>query len=176
MSTIDELRSEIRTVRERYDELRRGKTAPLRRCRTAGDVVLEAVYWDIGDSLAQEKRGYDLPHVVLLFPLALHTHSTDRAFSFGRFLRRHLGEGDGAALRFRRLLASGDRDELDHRLRGILRLACADKAPVDWGVLGADILWFFAESDNVRRRWAQDFYAPLPRNEAGKPAGAASNT
>jgi hypothetical protein len=45
-------------------------------------------------------------------------------------------------------------------LRGILKLASGDHVPLDWGVLGTDILWFFAESDSVRRRWAQDFYAP----------------
>jgi len=71
-----------------------------------------------------------------------------------------LGDGDGPALRFRRLLDSRDRDELEHRLRGILKLASHDRVPVDWGVLGVDILWFFAGSDSVRRRWAQDFYAP----------------
>ena len=78
----------------------------------------------------------------------------------------------GAALRFRRLLSCRDRerDELDHRLRGVLRLACADKAPVDWGVLGVDILWFFAESDSVRRRWAQDFYAPTSSDASQRAA------
>jgi CRISPR type I-E-associated protein CasB/Cse2 len=58
---------------------------------------------------------------------------------------------------------------LDHRLRGILRLACGSGAPVDWGVLGVDILWFFAESGSVRRRWAQDFYAPAAPSQASSP-------
>ena len=79
-------------------------------------------------------------------------------------------------LRFRRLLDSRDRDELDHRLRGILKLAAGDKTPVDWGVLGVDILWFFAESDMVRRRWAQDFYAPISREPSpGTSARSASS-
>ena len=42
-----------------------------------------------------------------------------------------------------------------------MRLACGNRDPVDWGVLGTDMLWFFAESGSVRRRWAQDFYAPI---------------
>lgn len=163
MSTIEELREELLAVRRRYDELNRGETAPLRRCQTADEVARERVYWRIGGSLAQKR--HDLAHVVLLFPLAPQARRSNRPFTFGQFLRRKLGDGDGAALRFRRLLASNDRDELDHRLRGVLRLACADKAPVDWGVLGTDILWFFAESDFVRRSWAQNFYAPTSYNE-----------
>ncbi|MEI8256955.1 MAG: type I-E CRISPR-associated protein Cse2/CasB [Deltaproteobacteria bacterium] len=173
MSKTDQLRQDLQAARRRYDGLRRGQTAALRRRRSADEVVLEAIYWHVGGALAHTRR--DLPHVVLLFPLAPQLHSTARTFSFGRFLRRHLGDSDGAMLRFRRLLASGDRDELDHRLRGVLRLACADKSPVDWGVLGADILQFFnTESDHVRRRWAQDFYAPIFHNDADS-AAATSN-
>jgi len=150
------LREALRGVRRRYDQLDRGETAPLRRCRTASAVVLEGAYWRIGERLSHEQ--VHLPHVVLLFPVAPHV--TRERFSFGLYLRNQVGDNHGAVLRFRRLLASRDRDELDHRLRGILRLAARDKAPVDWGALGTDILWFFAESDNVRRRWAQGFYAP----------------
>jgi len=169
----DQLQQELREVRRRYDAFKRGKTAPLRRCREAGDVALEEVYWQVGGSLARTQP--HLAHVIMLFPLAPQACSPKRSFSFGRFLRRHLPEGDGAARRFRRLLASSDRDELDHHLRGVLRLACADKTPVDWGVLGVDILWFLAESDNVRRRWAQDFYAPIARDDSGGTAASTPN-
>jgi CRISPR type I-E-associated protein CasB/Cse2 len=168
VSTTDKLREDLRAVRLRYDKLRRGETAPIRRCRSAEEVAREGAYWRIGGALAHQK--HDLTHVVLLFPLAPQMRPSDRPFTFGRFLRRKLGDGDGAALRFRRLLASGDMDELDHRLRGVLRLACADKTPVDWGILGADILWFFNENDHVRRAWAQNFYAPLPQNAPADPA------
>lgn len=152
----------VRAVRARYDRLERGQIAQLRRCRDADAVALEGAYWRVGGPLAYEQR--HLSQVVLLFPVVPHATPGERSFSFGRYLRRHLGDGDGAALRFRRLLASRDRDELAHRLRGVLRLASSDRAPVDWGVLGVDILWFFAESDGVRRRWAQDFYAPIARD------------
>lgn len=176
MSRSQELQDELRAVRRRYDELRRGDTAALRRCKTAAEIALEPVYWRLVPSPAQQPR--DFTHVALLFPLAKQAGSARGAFSFGRFLRRRLGkggnEGDRGSLRFRRLLASSDRDELDHRLRGVLRLACADGAGVDWGVLGTDILWFFAESDNVRRRWAQDFYAPMPVTSESGPEVASS--
>lgn len=169
------LREGIRGVRRRYDQLDRGRTAPIRRCRTAGEVALEGAYWRIGDALARE-QGH-LPHVVLLFPLA--PHAKNEKFSFGRYLFRQIGDRDNAVLRFRRLLDSRDRDELDHRLRGILKLASADRTPVDWGVLGTDILWFFGERETVRRRWAQDFYAPISREPtpgaSARSASSASN-
>jgi CRISPR type I-E-associated protein CasB/Cse2 len=146
----------LRAMRARYDELPRGESAPLRRCRTARDVEMESAFWRIAGAAPRPS----LAHVALLFPLAAQRASG--SFSFGRMLQRKLGESPGAALRFRRLLDSRDPDDLDHRLRGMLRLACADGAPVDWGFLGADILSFFDERGFVRRRWAQDFYAPAP--------------
>jgi CRISPR type I-E-associated protein CasB/Cse2 len=168
-SLASDLGTELRAVRVRYDKLPRGDIAALRRCRTADEVAIEGTYWHIASPLAQ--RQIHLPHVVLLFPLA--PQHARKGFSFGKFLSQKLGDSSGAALRVRRLLDSRDRDDLDHRLRGILRLACADRTPIDWGVLGTDILWFFAESGAVRRRWAQDFYAPtMPRSAAPSHANA----
>lgn len=155
-SPAQALRDELRAARSRFDHLDPGGRATLRRCRTASEVALERVFWQVAGPLGGA-QGH-LSHVVLLFPLA--THRASERFSFGRFLRLRLGDTDGAALRMRRLLASRDRDELDHRLRGVLKLADGARNPVDWGVLGRDLLWFFAERDTVRRAWAQDFYAP----------------
>src|SRR5690606_24787070 len=81
-------------------------------------------------------------------------------FRFGVFLKNALeNRADGGALRFRRLLDSRDLDDLDHRMRGLLRLTCADRARVDWGDIGIGMLQFF-KSRFPRREWAQDFYAP----------------
>jgi CRISPR type I-E-associated protein CasB/Cse2 len=146
----------LREVRRKYDALDRGASAPLRRCRSADEVALEGAFWRIGGDIARQQRG--VANVVLLFPAA--PHATMPRFSFGHYLHTQIGERSSGALRFRRLLDSRDRGELDHRLRGVVKLAASDRAPVDWGVLGRDILWFFAESDRVRRQWAQDFYAP----------------
>lgn len=154
-SPADGLRERLRAVRQRFDQLQPGGKASLRRCHTASEVALERAYWQVAGPAADETH---LPHVVLLFPLGAHRSAS--RFSFGQFLRGRLGDEEGAALRIRRLLASRDRDELDHRLRAMLRLADAANHPVDWGSLGLDVLWFFAQSDAVRRRWAQDFYAP----------------
>lgn len=159
---VSTLKNAIRGARARYDQLTRGQTAPLRRCRSADEVALEGAFWRVAGALGREER--HLAQVVLLFPLA--PQSPSEKFSFGRYLRNELPGGDGASLRFRRLLDSRDWDELSHRLRGILKLASRNAAGVEWGALGLDILWFFAESDNVRRRWAQDFYAPQPEPPA----------
>ena len=121
----DALRNAIRDVRRRYDQLDRGQTAPIRRCRTADEVALEGAYWRIGEAVTHEQ--WHLPHVVLLFPLAPHTVN-DR-FSFGCYLRKQCGNSDTASLRFRRLLDSRDRNELDHRLRGLLRACCRRQEP-----------------------------------------------
>lgn len=151
----DALVERLRDVRRAFDQLPRGEQAQLRRCRSAAELVLERAYWRVVSGHAQLKN---LEHVVLLFPAG--GQRTQPRFSVGRYLRVRLGDEDGAALRFRRLLACRDHGELDHRMRGILRLVDANEAPVDWGVLGVDLLWFFLDSDNVRPRWAQDFYAP----------------
>lgn len=168
MSAFEKLHDDLRGVRARYDSLQRGRTAAIRHCKTAEDVILEPVYWHVAGPLAERRN---LPHVVLLFPLVpqLRNLSGGR-FSLGRYLRRQLGDTGGATLRFRRVMASADLDDLDHRLRRVLRLASTDGGLVDWGVLGADILWFFHENHLVRRRWAQDFYAPLAPRERSTPS------
>lgn len=160
------LRDEVRAMRARYDALDRGGKAAIRRHRIATELPLERVYWQVAGGLGRTE--WNLEHVVLLFPLA--TQRGHQRFSFGKYLARELGDNAGARLRFRRLVASRDRDELDHRLRDLLRLADGVHNPVDWGELGRDILWFFAESDAVRRSWAQDFYAPVSSTPFTSPA------
>jgi CRISPR type I-E-associated protein CasB/Cse2 len=155
----DPLREAIRSVRAEYDKLSRGQKATLRRCRSEGEVELEGVYWRLGGALAHQRR--HMAGVILLFPLSSHT--TNDRFAFGRYLHSTIGDTDTAALRFRRVLDCRDPEELIHRLRGILKLASREHASVDWGSLGSDILSFFNESGAVRRRWAQDYYAPLSR-------------
>lgn len=160
----------IRAVRARYDKLERGQVAQLRRCRSASDLELEATYWRVAGDFAKGSPNLSrhLAHVVLLFPYA--SHRTKTGFSVGRFLREKLGDKAGANLRFRRVLSVESRDDLDHRLRALLRLTAAGGAPVDWGILGRDMLWFLAESDATRRRWAQDFYAPMARETSVEPS------
>lgn len=174
-SKSEELIHRLRQLRERYDRLAvsdRGAVAVLRRCKSADEVVLDGTFWRLSRDLVQEpfKWAKGASRAVFLFPWA--PHRTEERFSFGRFLRTRLGEEDGAKLRFRRLLASRDEDELDHRMRGVLRLACGNGrsdagSHIDWGVFGADFLRIFREKNFVRRRWAEDFYGKLKETTSG---------
>ena len=161
--SIPDRQQQLRAVRQRYDALPAGDRAILRRCKDEGEIRLEGAYWRVvGDAKDVE---YALATAVLLFPLA--PHQTKQGFSFGRFLRQHLTSSEeGAALRVRRVVQA-DRDELGHRLRGLLKLASGGEKAVDWGVLGTDIVYF---GDVVRRRWTQDFFAPLAPTSAATPS------
>ena len=154
-ASFAEHKHQMRRVRERYDALGPGDRAVLRRCKTEDDLRLEGAYWRVVGDARDLERG--IATAVLLFPLA--AQRTSERFSFGRYLRSHLKvDHDGTTLRVRRVIQS-ERDQLAHRLRGLIKLAEAgDGTPgIDWGVLGADLARF---GDHVRRNWTQDFFAP----------------
>jgi CRISPR type I-E-associated protein CasB/Cse2 len=155
-ASIAEQQQQLRRVRERYDALGPGDRAILRRCKTEDDLRLEGAYWRVVGDAREFERG--VATAVLLFPLAAQ-RSSDR-FSFGRYLRTRLEtDHDGTTLRVRRVIQS-ERDQLAHRLRGLIRLAETSGdggAGIDWGVLGVDLVYF---GDHVRRTWTQDFFAP----------------
>jgi len=152
MNAVDDVKDQIRAVRKRYDALSPGDRAVLRRCKSSDEVMLEGAYWRV----AGEAHRRALADVVLLFGEAPHRATKD--FSLGRHLRTHLSSAkEGHSVRVRRLVQC-ERDDLAHRLRGLLRLTSAGHVAIDWGVLGADIFFF---GDAVRRRWTQDFFAPI---------------
>jgi len=146
-----------RAARKAYDALSPGEKAQLRRCRAANEVLLEGAFWRVVSGLPAAIRPR-MSHIVACFPTAGQRRRTD-GFASGTFLRRALYAKKeplkpSDTTRFRQLIEADDRDELVHRLRRALAQA---QRPVDWGVLGADIYYW---GDGVRRRWAQDFYAP----------------
>lgn len=155
-SERDLMKEKIREVRRRFDALPPGDRARLRRSRSAGEIALEGSYWRIAEGAHRSA----LPGVVLLFAEAPQTRRLGITFAFGRFLKARLSSGEeGRDLRFRRVIASADRDELYHRMRGILRLASGGDAPVDWGELGLDLINFFP-GEHVRRAWTEAYFAP----------------
>jgi CRISPR type I-E-associated protein CasB/Cse2 len=154
-ASIPEQQHQLRRVRERYDALGAGDRAVLRRCKTEDDLRLEGAYWRLVGDARDLERG--IATAVLLFPLA--AQRTSERFSFGRYLRAKLKtDHDGTTLRVRRVIQA-ERDQLAHRLRGLIKLAEAGDGAsgIDWGVLGADLVRF---GDHVRRTWTQDFFAP----------------
>lgn len=152
----------LRLVRRTYDALGPGEQAILRRCRTADEVLLEGAFWRVVRSATPEVRSRLAP-VVACFPGAKQLRAANGGFRTGTFLRRLVPAKSTLraqdSLRFRQLVECRDRDELVHRLRRVLTHLAA---PVDWGVLGPDIYYW---GDGVRRRWTQDFYAPLKHEE-----------
>jgi CRISPR type I-E-associated protein CasB/Cse2 len=159
---------DLRGVRRAYDALAPGDRAVLRRCRDRDDVLLEGAFWQIVAGVGSGRRPR-LATSVLLFAAAPQRRSTGR-FRTGAFFRTELHPGKrtvkpAEATRFRQLLQSRDESELAHRLR---RLLVHAGAPVDWGVLGLELVrWQPAGS--VCRAWSQDFYAPLADTKEGQP-------
>lgn len=159
----DETEARVRALRERYDGLPAGARAALRRLGAADDLLLEGVFWRlVGEAKIPEADRARMAHVVACFDSANHVA---RAEPFGRWLRRTVFDGvkdadlPTRAVRVRRLLAARDRNELVHQLRRLVRHGFQKtRRGVDWAALGADILWW---GDGVRRRWAQDFFAPI---------------
>lgn len=167
MSGLDRsaVQQALRTIRTSYDRLGRRQRVALERRRTAADLACEEAYWRIGGEFAQQVT--ELSHVVFLFSTT--RHATREHFSFGRHVRAHLGDSHAAAARFRRVLDARNRVELDGCMDGLLRRAARHGGAVDWGTLGADLLEFFDENAVVRRRWAQDFFAPTTRVFSASP-------
>lgn len=157
-----ELEERVRRLRSSYDALPPGGRATLRRCGTADELLLEGTFWRlVAEAAVPDNQRTRMAHVVACFDAA---QQSDHAEPFGRWLRRtafdRTTDADlpARAVRVRRLLAARDRDELVHQLRRLLRhgFQSAHRG-VEWGALGTDILFW---GDGVRRRWAQDFFAP----------------
>jgi CRISPR type I-E-associated protein CasB/Cse2 len=162
----EELEAGFARLRSDYDELRKrrpGDQAVLRRCRDGDAVQLEGVFWRlVGQSRFPDKLPKSsIAMVVSAFPGA--EHRLQRGFRFGRFMADLLDpqhDGDASrSLRFRELVRADDTTELCRRLRRLLRRA---EGPVDWGVLGADIVQFDHPNSFIQRKWIQDFFSPLP--------------
>jgi CRISPR type I-E-associated protein CasB/Cse2 len=178
-STQVEVMTQIRAVRSEYDQgLSPGDRAVLRRCREPGELLLEGAFWRVASRFGDERARPRLAVVVFLFAACDAARPDGKGF--GRFLHRHLTRGKklspGAKLRFRRLIAAPDVDALATRLR---RLLVSLQAPLDWGVLGYDLMQWQRSTvgaEEVPRRWAQDFYAPLYESTSKAPTGAATDS
>lgn len=156
--TPDEVKGLSRALRAGYDALPPGAKATLRRCATADELRTEGVFWRLVDDarVPQEAR-FNMAFLAGCFDTAKAGHN-----SFARWVRRTAydevkpGDLPARSLRFRRLLAAGDRDELVHHLRALLKHGSQkSKDGVDWGELGSDIYFW---GDVVRRRWAEQFF------------------
>jgi CRISPR type I-E-associated protein CasB/Cse2 len=178
-STRDEVMTQIRAVRSEYDQgLSPGDRAVLRRCREPTELLLEGAFWRLASRFGDDRARPRLAVVVFLFSACDAARAEGKGF--GRYLNRHLSRGKklspGATLRFRRLVAAPDLDALATRLR---RLLVSLQAPLDWGVLGYDLMQWqrsTVSAEAVLRQWAQDFYAPIYESAAKAPTEAATDS
>lgn len=151
METKREIQEIAKTIRNRYDNLHNRQISAIKRCHVTEDLKLESSYY----TLIREFKG-DLSGVVILFPYASQVIDASN-FYFGSYLKNNLANlsEDSKERRFRQLVDSQDKDQLTHRLRGLLKIS---DSPVDWGVLGSDILRFFWQGGSVKKSWAEGFY------------------
>lgn len=91
---------------------------------------------------------------------AYHPEETPHG-NFGDTCRILAGQHNSFDARFRRLLAC-DREELCVRIRPVVLAAKSKGIPVNYEMLGADLLWW---GDRVRTRWAQAYWGGGPSSD-----------
>jgi CRISPR type I-E-associated protein CasB/Cse2 len=109
--------------------------------------------------------GGDIDNPVFTAIAALYaTHSEEASFrNFGETCRR-IAKADTKDIaesterRFRRLLASGNLDEVIGQLRSWIRLAASKGVPVNYESLFADLWNWRFYSEDIRIQWAKAFW------------------
>ena len=137
----------------------RGKLAALRRGLT-DNPQLHVDAWPVVAGL-----GGDIGNPVFITVAALFATHPDEsnARNFGETCRR-IAIGDGKDLqdsfqsRFRRLLASGDVEDVAGQLRSWIRLAASKSVGVNYESLFADLWNWHWYADEIRVKWAKSFW------------------
>lgn len=144
-------------VREWWRSLRdeRGARADLRRCRTTLEVHFVPKFQALAQRLPSEIRDdWKANRLAAVAAVMVHVEDDLGAGSFAEFLASP-ASGDRARLsdlRFRRLLACEDPDDLLTTFRRAVQVA-GGEAPVS--SLAGDLLRW---NDRTRKRWAADYY------------------
>lgn len=147
---------------------RRGERAELRRCHTLAQVALDKAFNDLlrdlnkhGVSLGGQGQGLAAAARVLM-----EAKNEAPEPNLGRLMAKahpdkNPNQGAVSGLRFRRLLAKDDLEELTQALIRAVRL-CDEQAPVL--SLAADIFdWADPKRrEKVRQAWAYEYYANVP--------------
>jgi CRISPR system Cascade subunit CasB len=153
---------------------RRGERAILRRCHSLAEVALDKAFNDLLRDL--HKKDVQLGrHLQGLAPAArvlMEVREEAPGLTLGKLMARpgkDPKKGAVSGLRFRRLLAIDDLEDLVQALIRVVRL-CDEQAPVL--PLAADIFdWADPnQREKVRQRWAYDYYANVPDAKDDKAA------
>lgn len=149
---------------------RRGDRAQLRRCRALGQVVMDKAFNDLLRDLRVKNVPLgDHPQGLAAAALVLmEVRGESEEPTLGRLMAapgKNPKQGTLSGLRFRRLLAIDDLDELTQALIRVVRL-CGEKAPVT--SLARDIFEWAdpAQREKIRQSWARDYYANIPAEQA----------
>lgn len=138
----------------------RGARAYLRRCRTATEVAFSPAFHRLRRTLERNDHSPYWPRLAALVGVLAHTEQNDPTRTVGAQLAS--GTGDAATLsglRFRRLVASSEPDEL---LRGWVRAVRLTKGRMNVGGLATTLLYW---GDRVRRELAGSFYDTNPNED-----------
>jgi CRISPR system Cascade subunit CasB len=155
----------------------RAALARLRRCATPADAMIEeatlALFRRLGLGPADVGR---LPRVALIAMVLAHVRANAEGEPAARAVgRASLEDAESArmsALRFRRLLAARQDDELAQQMRRLVTLAPDRRINV--GDLAAALFFW---GDKVRQRWTFEYYAAgaaAPRDAEPEAAPAAA--
>lgn len=149
---------------------RRGDRAQLRRCRTLSQVVMDKAFNDLLRDLRVKNvpLGDHLQGLAAAALVLMEVREESGEPTLGRLMaapEKNPKQGRVSGLRFRRLLAIDDLDELTQTLIRVVRL-CGDKAPVT--ALARDIFEWAdpAQREKIRQSWARDYYANIPAEQA----------
>ncbi len=90
----------------------------------------------------------------------------EKAPSIGKLMGRlYVAQGARPSTEKRFLaLLDADRDGLNYQMRQAVTLLATEDLTPDWVRLAQDLLYW---SDHTRRRWAQDFYSEIYREQQG---------
>jgi CRISPR system Cascade subunit CasB len=143
----------------------RGALARLRRAGNLAEIMAEEATLDLYHrfGFTREEAARRLPRVAAIVHVLAHVRSDEKPGEDGRRRsaiaavgRQSSSDEDSAKLkpiRFRRLLAARDNDELMREMRRLVALA--DRT-INVGDLAASLLWW---NDTTRTRWAFDYHA-----------------
>lgn len=145
---------------------RRGERAELRRCHTLAQVALDKAFNDLLRGLREKDvdLGRHVQGLAAAARVLMEVREEAPGLTLGKLMARpgkDPKKGAVSGLRFRRLLAVDDLEDLAQALIRAVRL-CGEQAPVL--ALAADVFdWADPKQrEKVRQRWAYDYYANVP--------------
>lgn len=146
--------------------------------RNAGRTLTE------GQDIFFQALLYDLPSwqhedyflVAALYPLASHrpgVGSLGMTLRRVRYRRSQGGEGTDRLDRHFQTLIDSDREHVPFHLRQVVRLAAADRLPIDWANLLHDVMAWEDAQRSVQLHWATDYYVGGAPVETANPQPSA---